>query len=200
MLCAKYVCLGVLPVLLLSVVCGCADSIVAGNPRLISIKREVNTDGHTVVVIPFKDAGHGYFESADGSELTDRTVHQMRIHLPKTRFVSALPIRRKFDQTQLGDVSVEELGKTVRADMVLVGNLKEFSTQEPKTRLILRGTCEIDLMLFDVGTKSEVWKRSLTIHYPERGSGGSQGPPFSCSCHLLNPRAWRRFATQTPAI
>ena len=159
--------------LLLSVICGCADNgqNVAGNPRLVVVKREVNTDGHTVVIIPFKDDNYPYFESRDGSELSERVAGQMRRHLSRTRFVSALPISKKFDSTQIENMEVDELGKAVRADRVLVGNLREFSTSEPGTIGILRGTCRIDLVLFDAPKKQSIWKQSFKIHYPERGVG-----------------------------
>ena len=163
--------LGVLlPASLLMVLCGCVDGVV-GNPRYETVEREVNIDGKKVVVVPFRDVQDIYFESVDGNELTERVGHQMRIHLPKTKFVSALPIRKKYGPVELEVVPVEQLGEVVRADLVLVGNLKEFSTQEPKTTGILRGTCRVELDLYDVAQKRSIWRRSLTLHYPERGVG-----------------------------
>lgn len=167
------VCRAFVGMLLLSVVCGCADSgdNVVGPPCLTVIEREVNTDGHTVVIIPFKDDNYPYFESRNGSDLSERVAGQMRRHLSKTRFVSALPIRKKFDSAQIENMGVDELGKAVRADRVLVGNIREFTAQEPKTVGILRGTCRIDLVLFDAPKKQSIWRQSFKIHYPERGVG-----------------------------
>ncbi len=195
------VCQAFVGTLLLSVVCGCADNDqnVVGNPRLIVIEREVDLDGKQVVVILFKDADHGYFESFDGSELSEGVAGQMRRHLPKTRFVSAMEVLQKlqgeppkvlnetFSQRalkaieqigqywaaadKLQSASPQELGEAVRADVVLLGTLKEFSTQEPKTTGMLRGTCRIELELYDVTRKQTIWSQSLTVTYPERGVG-----------------------------
>ena len=193
---------GVLLLLLLmpvlSVLCGCTEGIV-GNPSYETVKREVNLDGRQVVVIPFKDAEQGYFESADGNDLTERVAHQMRIHMPKTRFASAMEVRQKLQgeppkvlnetvsqralkaieqQAQymaaadkLQSASPQEMGKVVRADVVLLGTLKEFSTQEPNTTGILRGTCRIELELYDMTRNQTTWSGSLTVNYPERGVG-----------------------------
>lgn len=160
----------VLVLMLPVVLCGC-DGELVGNPRYETIQREVNIDGKQVVVIPFKDAQDTYFESSDGNELTEKVAYQMRVHMPKTRFVSSLPIRQKFDPTEMEALPTEELGEAVRADVVLLGRLEEFSTQEPKTTGILRGTCRVELELFDVRGKQSTWRKSLTIQYPERGVG-----------------------------
>ena len=152
------------------VVCGCADGEV-GNPRYDTVQREVNVDGHSLVVIPFRNAGGPFFQSVDGYELTERVIYQMRTHLPKTRFISSLPIRKDHSPDAIEKMTPAQLGEAVDADLVLVGTLKEFSTREPLTTGIMRGTCEIDLKLYDVKTSQETWRRSLTIHYPTRGPG-----------------------------
>ena len=170
---AKRVCLSLLLMLMLLMVCGCPLNAVSsvGSPSQRTIEREVNTDGRSMVVIPFKDARHPYFESDDGSELTERVVNEMRRHMRKTRLVSSLPVRDKFDPAGMEKVGVDELGKVARADLVLVGDLKEFSTSEPKTVGMLRGTCRIEIVLFDAQKKERIWTRSLTIHYPDYGPG-----------------------------
>ena len=164
------VLLAALWVPVLSVLCGCNGGVV-GNPSYETVKREVNLDGKQVVVIPFKDADHGYFESPDGNDLVEKVANQMRNHMPKTRFVSALPIRKRMEADEAEVLTPDEMGAVVRADTVLLGTLEEFSTQEPNTTGILRGTCRIELELYDVTRKQTIWSQSLTVNYPERGVG-----------------------------
>lgn len=159
--------------MLLAAVClpaliGCPISNLV-SPDMRTVEREVNLDGKTVTVIPFKDQRQPYFESADGMDLAQAVSAQFRMHVPTTRVVSPQPIREKYEPLELEKVGVDKLGEATGAQLILVGDIKQFTVQDPNSIGVLRGTCQVDLLLFDTATRKQLWTRSLTIHYPEVG-------------------------------
>jgi hypothetical protein len=81
--------LGVVLVMIgVPVLCGCLGGLSTESHEML-VERQVNLDGRTVVVIPFRAPEGQYFESPDGGELADRVMSQMRLHMPATRWRSA---------------------------------------------------------------------------------------------------------------
>jgi hypothetical protein len=152
------------------VLCGCLGGLSTQSHEMV-VERQVNLDGRTVGGIPFRAPEGQYFESPDGSELADRVLSQMRLHMPATRFASALGVREKLQGDKLSSATPEDLGKAAGADVVMVGVLKEMRTQEPKTTGILRGTCNADVSVYDAKTGKEIAAWSVNIQYPQLGAG-----------------------------
>ena len=140
------------------------------NPQEKTIEREVNLDGRTAVVIPFQEKGGAYFASMDGAELAERVARQMMANMPKTQFVGTLPARESVEKSTT-ESTLAELGKAAGADVVVTGTLTEFRTKEPKTQLVLRGTCSAQVMVYDVKAMKTIKSWTVTVRYPEMGEG-----------------------------
>ncbi len=149
---------------------GCTDGMVA-NPKEMVVTREMSLDGKTVVVVPFRDKDGAYFGSETGTELAERLQNQMRGHLAQTRFVSALTVRQKLEGEALTGATVQDLGKAAGANVVIVGEIREFRTADEGAIGYLRGTCELEVKVCDANTGGVLKEWSPTLHYPERGAG-----------------------------
>ena len=153
-------------------VTGCAGAMAQqANPSDRKVEKEFDLMGKTVVVIPFREERRTYFESQDGADLAQLVGAQLERRVTGVRVVSADPIRKNYDPQTLENVEPTKLGATAGAQMVMVGNLRQFTLQDPGVIGMLHGTCIVDLTLFDAKTGKPAWSKRMTINYPDYGPG-----------------------------
>ena len=167
----KHVWLALPAVLCAWMFAGCTGSGVLSNPQEMTVKREINLDGRTVVVVPCREGDGQYFGSFAGRELSERLANEMRNHMPTTRLAGAVPLESIPSGPMTEAQMLSDLAAAAKADVVVTGHITEMRTQEPKTRLILRGTCSVDVTVYDVKTARNIKTWSVTVHYPDRGEG-----------------------------
>ena len=166
----RYLFLAGLTVMVTALAIGCEG--MNTRPGEVIIQREVDLDNKTVAVIPFREYDGKYFESELGTLMTEKIRNQMRANMPKTRFASALPVRQKMEEST-EEMTLSQMGEAANADVVIVGRIKEFRTKDPGAIGYFRGTCELELTVYNVAGNVPIKKWTPTVYYPERGAGVS---------------------------
>lgn len=161
------VCVLVLGVLLVP---GCSDKGVVTRPP------EYEIGPRAIVVIPFKDSMHTYYDSQDGVDLAMAVVGELRKRGAATNVKSADQAKVLFANQDLDGVGWAQVGRTLGADLVLTGNLQRFTLRDPGHIMLRRGTCILNYFVYDVKTG--------TVAYSEQGMSTyipTFGPPIADS-------------------
>lgn len=141
------------------------------NPHKTVIREaQYDIGSRSMVVIPFRDEMHTYFESRDGVDLAMAVVGEMRKRGAATNMKPSHLVRAMFPGKDLEQVGWDAVGKKVGAGLILTGSIRTFTLKDPGHIMLRRGTCELDFFIYDVetGTIACVFP-SLAVFYPERG-------------------------------
>jgi len=174
--------LAVVPALLLLAavsLCGCAaaGAALAGGVRLsnkevATYKAEYEIGKKPIVVIPFRDEGHTYYESRDGVDLATAVTGELIQRGAASNVKLDPQVESAFEGQDPSRVVWADIGKKAGAELVLFGILERFTLKDPKTIGIVRGTAIVDFFIYDVKKDAIVYsKRGLEVYHPETGAG-----------------------------
>ena len=167
--------------LLLSAVslCGCqlGAAAVIGGTRMaskesVTMKAQYTIGNRPIVVIPFRDQYHTYYESRDGVDLATFVVGELAKHDAATNVRPDTGLREAFAGRDLATVGWDKVAEQAGAELVLVGTIERFRLKDPKTYLMMRGNCIVNCFLYDAKTKVVVHRiPRIEVWYPETGQG-----------------------------
>jgi len=161
------------------VLCGCgpAGMVISAGTKLssedtITRKAEYEIGGRSIVVIPFRDERHTYYESSDGVDLATAVKGEL-IRTNAARNVrSDEPVRTSLAGKDLDSIGWAEVAKQAGAQLVLTGDIQRFTLKDPKAIGILRGTCKLNYFVYDAARGVVAYSvRGLEVYHPERGGG-----------------------------
>ena len=161
------------------VLCGCgpASAVVAVGTRLgadddVTRKAEYEFGSRSVVVVPFRDERHAYGESPDGMALAVAVTGELMRTNAVKNLKSAEPARALLEANNPDTVPWAEVAKQAGAQLVLTGDIQQFTLKDPKHIMIVRGTCKLNYFVYDAATNAVVYSaRGVEVYYPERGAG-----------------------------
>jgi hypothetical protein len=161
------------------VLCGCgpASAIVAVGTRLgaddeVTRKAEYEFGSRTVVVVPFRDERHTYGESPDGMDLAVAVTGEMIRNNAVKNLKSAEPVRELLRTSNPETVDWAEVARQAGAQLVLSGDIQQFTLKDPKHIMIVRGTCKLNYFVYDAAKNAVVYSaRGVEVYYPDRGAG-----------------------------
>ncbi|HUW56647.1 MAG TPA: hypothetical protein VMZ92_08435 [Planctomycetota bacterium] len=166
---------------------GCSD------PGIVTRPPEYTIGPRAIVVIPFKDQMHSYYESQDGVDLAMAVVGEMRKRGAATNIKSADQVRALFPNQDLDTVGWGQIGRKLGTDLILTGNLQRFTLRDPGHILLRRGTCILNYFVYDVGTNTVAYaEQGLSTYIPEFG------PPIADSD--MSEEELRRRVIATTAL
>ena len=126
-------------------------------PPYVWIEPPVDVSGKALLVVPFADAEHGYFDSPEGNLLARMVVEEVRRGEPKARLVDPQEVRRLFPGKDLEAVGWKAVGQAVGADYVLAGRIETFTLRDPGNPNLYLGTIALSLKVVDTTDGSVVW-------------------------------------------
>jgi hypothetical protein len=163
------------PVLL--VVLGCTALI----PARVTIEPKVNLAKKTLLVVPFSDSEHAYFDSPDGVGLAELIIREVRQGAPKARVVELDELHRLYGGQDLEAVGWKTVGAAVGAEYVLVGRIVSFTLRDPRTRNLLLGDIVLELKVVSVADGSVVFspvRSETSFRWSETGDPDTGTPDF----------------------
>ena len=139
-------------------------------PETVTVKPAYTIGPRSVVVIPFKDRMHTYCESRDGVDLAMAVTGELRKRGAATNVRPAGQVKALFPGQDLEVVGWATVGRKLGADLVLTGNLQRFTLRDPGHILLRRGTCILNLFVYEVKTGNIVYmEQGLSAYEPEFG-------------------------------
>jgi hypothetical protein len=148
----------------------------------VTIEPKVNlAKKKRLLVVPFSDSQHLYFDSADGVELAELIIGEVQAGVPKARLVELEELRRLYGGQDLESVGWTTVGQALGADYVLVGRINSFTLRDPRTPNFLLGNLTLDLRVVSVADGSVVFRppRSETVfRWSETGDPEIGTPEF----------------------
>ena len=159
--------------------CGCsaAGAALAGGVRLgkkevVTYKAEYEIGRKPIVVIPFRDQRHTYYESRDGVDLATVVTGELIKRGAATDVKLDPQLQSAFEGQDPDRVVWADIGRKAGAELVLFGSLDRFTLKDPKTIGIVRGTAVVNFFIYDVKKDGLVYtKRGLEVYHPETGAG-----------------------------
>jgi hypothetical protein len=143
-----------------------------------TIEPEVEPADHRMVIMPMKDRLEYHFDSRRGATVAQTvTDHLARKHkelgggdamevVPFEDLVAEVGKVRKDPK----DLRPADIGRMVKADLVLVGDLERFETRIPGDVAIARGRATVNLKLIEVAKPDRaMFTKKLIVTYPEEG-------------------------------
>lgn len=184
-------------VMLAAVAAGCGPVIVAGarlvTPDTTTIKAEYTIGATPVVVIPFRDAGRGYYESNDGLDLATAIAGELIGRKAATVVRSDQAVRTKFAGQALETVGWAEVAKAADAQLVITGDVQTLRLKDPGTIGMLRGYSLVNVRVFDVSKNCIVYAASgIETWVPDYGQGVAESD--------VNPERLRNALVATTAM
>ncbi len=131
-----------------------------------------------MVVMPMKDRLQYYFDSPRGAKLAQLVTERLqakRHELGKGDAIEVVPFEdlvyavntRHLDPK---DIQPQDLGRMVKADLVLMGDLTQFETKIPGDVGLARGRAAVDLRVIEVAKPDRAFlKRTVKVAYPPEG-------------------------------
>jgi hypothetical protein len=148
----------------------------------VNIEPKVNlAKKKTLLVVPFSDAEHASFASADGVELAELIIREVQAGAPKARLVELEDLRRLYGEQDLEAVGCTTVGQALGADYVLVGRIESFTVRDPRAPNFLLGHLTLDLKVVSVADGSTFFRppRSETVfRWSETGDPEIGTPDF----------------------
>jgi len=163
------------PVLL--VLLGCTALI----PAHVTIEPKVNLAKKTLLVVPFSDSQHAYFDSRDGTDLAQLVIREVRQGAPKAKVVELDELRRLYGGQDLGSLGWQTVGEALGADYVLVGRINSFALRDPRAPNFLLGNIVLELKVVSVADGSVVLSplpSETTYRWSESGDADIGTPEF----------------------
>ena len=143
---------------------GCSDRTT------VTIAPAYAIGSRSIVVIPFKDRMHAYYESRDGVDLAMAMTGELRKRGAATNIKSAGQVKTLFPGQDLDVVGWATVGRKVGADLILTGNLQRFTLRDPGHIMLRRGTCILNFFIYDVRTGTVAYmEQGLSTYVPEFG-------------------------------
>jgi len=130
-------------------------------PARIPLKNE------TVVVLPFKMPNSSYFESAVGRRFSRDIAQWIRIGCPKTTVADAAMLPKSLVEDGVKAFKAEDimedntivlLGKRLEVDIVVVGEIHELRSKDPKALGVMHGTMRVSWRVADVRLGKVIWE------------------------------------------
>ena len=90
----------------------------------------INVEGKRLAVIPFKDRLHPYFESEPGTLMVETIVYNLQKNAQDLRVVDFDLLNALSQKEDLSRCTLEEIGRKLRANLLLIGDIKTFSTRQ----------------------------------------------------------------------
>jgi len=161
------------------VLCGCgpASALVAVGTRLgaddeVTRKAEYEFGSRSVVVVPFRDEGHAYGESTDGMDLAVAVTGELMRSNAAKDLKSAEPARALLAANNSDTIPWAEVARQSGAQLVLTGDILQFTLKDPMHIMIVRGTCKLNYFVYDAAKNAVVYSaRGVEVYVPERGAG-----------------------------
>jgi hypothetical protein len=130
----------------------------------------IDVEGKRLAVIPFKDRLNPYFESEPGTQMAETIAYNLQKNAEELRVVDFNLLNALSQKEDLSRCTLEEIGRKLRANLLLIGDIKTFSTRQRGEVGILRGKAVIDLRAIDLAAEGKVaWKGRVEVHYPAKG-------------------------------
>jgi hypothetical protein len=126
-------------------------------PAYVNVKPRVDLAKKTLLVVPFSDPEHAYFDSADGVELAELIIGEVRQGAPKVRLVELDQLRRLYAGQDLESVGWTTVGAAVKADCIMVGRIVSFTVRDPRNPNFLLGNLTLDLKVIRVADGSVIF-------------------------------------------
>jgi len=148
---------------LLSWGCGLFDLQSGGGTRAI-----VRLGRKRLVVLPFSMRDWSYFESKVGARLSRQIAEIIRARRRSADVVDVDGLPESVKRLRLDEQSmVEDLGKRLDADYVLIGEIHDLRAKDPKTFGVLMGTMVVSARVTDVRQGKVVWRMEREkVRYP----------------------------------
>ncbi|MEM7260721.1 MAG: hypothetical protein AAF488_01935 [Planctomycetota bacterium] len=150
-----------------------------------------------IIVVPFRDLQHWYYEVEEGRELA--------------KFIVA-DLQRECDLDVVGGAEVEnavwedveavdwaEVGRSVNAKYVLFGVIRELRNDSRGMVGVLRGTVSVDLSVWDVEKDEVAYRERIQKIYPDNVESGEIGVSFEQSHRELREQLFLRVAKRVSA-
>jgi len=149
--------------LLAAVASGCfpAGLFGTGGNAPVPLKRE------RVLIVPFATPQRSYFESELGARFSRDLAEVVRQSCPRAEVLDADNLPEGMLGQKNPQLSVAELGKSLGADYVLVGEIHELRGKDPKSFRVLRGTMVVVARVIDTQAGRVIWQGNRReFHYP----------------------------------
>lgn len=155
--------------------------LLAGCSDLETIEAEVEPDAHRMVVMPMKDRLQYHFDSQRGIGLA-RLVTERILSERKKQGDDAMDVIA-FEEleeqvaklhTDPKDMKPEDVGRMVKADYVLVGNIENFEPKIPGDVGFMRGRATVSFKVVDVAKPTRpVFSKKVDVKFPEESRTSS---------------------------
>ena len=149
--------------------------LIAGCSDMETIEAEVEPEDHRMVVMPMKDRLQYHFDSQRGIGLarliTERILaERKKLGEDAMDVVAFEELEEQVAKmhTDPKDLKPEDVGRMVKADYVLVGNIESFEPRIPGDVGFMRGRATCSFKVIDVAKPSRpVFAKKLDIKFPE---------------------------------
>jgi hypothetical protein len=142
---------------------------------------EVPLKDETVLILPFSMPGRSYFQSAFGERFARYVQKALVAACPRATVlgVDDLPQSLKDEgatSIQIGQVIENEalyhIGRRLKADYVLVGEIHSIQSKKPKSFGVLQGRMTLSARIASVPEMKVAWRGDrLTFYYPKQVFG-----------------------------
>ncbi|MEM7260720.1 MAG: hypothetical protein AAF488_01930 [Planctomycetota bacterium] len=150
-----------------------------------------------LIVVPFRDLDHWYYEVAEGRELAKFVMVELQRECDLEVVGGAEVENAVWDNVE--EVDWTEVGKSVEADFVLYGTIRELRNDTRGVVGFLRGTVRVDLSVWDVEKGELAFERRVQTIYPEDVESGDIGVTFEQSRAELRKQLFARAAKKVSA-
>ena len=150
---------------------GCDDAMFGGRQ-----KPPIPLGTRSLVVLPFATRNRKHFESDVGRLFSKVTAQLVRDGCPAGKVADATDLPEAVEGQKLEDLSLQEAGKVLGADYVVIGEIQELKAKNPGSFRTLHGVMILSARICDVRTGAIVWQiTQRKFHYP-RLVGGEEVP------------------------
>lgn len=155
---------------------GCWLLYGEGAPKLDAANKRV-------LIIPFQDRWAYYYHSADGEALADSASRRLAQLSSRTELIEAESAQSMLPPTEPTHKDWQEIGKALRADYIVMGEIVSLTTREPDVIGMLRGKLVARVAVFDSSTGSFCYQESFISRYP------SPSQPYGIPVHDTSEEA-----------
>ena len=156
----------------------CLVALLAGCGGTVDAR--VPLKGRRLLVIPFRQGSAAEFDSPLGRDLAQALNAALAPNLPrKAALLDFRDAERLLPVPRGALVDWPRLGRTLRADLVLLGEIREHRLRDPKTTGLQRGTLVVDYRVLDAAAGAvRLTVPGRTFHFPPDNSGSEEGFNF----------------------
>ncbi len=176
--------------------CGCEDLFG-------TVKRPkgfLNLGSDTLLILPFATPNRKYFESEVGKAFSLVIVDLVRQGCRAAKVLDFDAVSAAVPGQDIAQVPFAELGQSVGARYVVVGEIHEVRGKDPKSYRVFRGTMVISARAIDVRTGAVAWRLSQQeYNYPRLAIGESIPAPIDNEEEVIR-RVMREAAWGVAAV